>query len=222
MAKFKLSVSTNPPKIDDLFNYINKVNSSDADCIHCDVMDGRFVPNFSCSPGLAKQIRKETTLPLDVHLMVQKPSKCYLRRFLRLKPYTLAIHYEAYSDKKVLIKRLQFIYKKGARAGLVINPDTQVKDVVDVLPYCQFVVIMSVYPGQSGQKLIPACLDKIKQVRAFYKKLGINDVEVEIDGGINDTNIEQVVKLGYDMVVMGSYLYKHPDFNLAVKNIKSL
>ncbi len=222
MAKFKLSVSTNPPKIDDLFNYIHKVNNCDADYIHCDVMDGKFVPNFSCSPALAKQIKKETTLPLDVHLMVHKPNKCYLRRFLRLKPFTLAIHYEAYMDKKVLIKALQFIYKKGARAGLVINPDTQVKDVEAILPYCQFVVVMSVYPGQSGQKLIPECLNKIKQLRAFYKKLGVNDILIEIDGGVNETNIDQVAALGYDMVVMGSYLYKHKDLNAAVQTIKNV
>ncbi len=222
MANFKLSISTNPPKIDDLFDYMAKVDESGADYIHCDVMDGKFVPNFSCSPGLARQIKKEVTLPLDVHLMVQSPSRCYLHRFLRLKPYALSIHYDAYKNKQTLIKRLLYIYKKGAKAGLVINPDTDIKEVEEILPYCQFVVVMSVYPGQSGQVMIPTCLNKIKKLKAFYKKLGIKDVEFEIDGGINNTNIDKVIELGYDVVVMGSYIYKQKDVAKAVREIKAM
>lgn len=222
MENTKLSVSINPAPLSSVFEYIHKIDNSEADMIHCDVMDGKFVSNFTYSSGLVHQIKKETFLPLDVHLMVDKPSKFLLFKFLRSKPYSLSLHYEAYKDKKVLVKNLQYIYKKGTKAGIAISPKTSVDEVLDILPYCQYVVVMGVEPGKSGQKLIENCLEKIIPIREYYNKLGINDIEIEIDGGINGDNIETVLKLGYDVVVMGSYLYKYPDTQAIIHKVKSL
>lgn len=222
MEKIKLSVSTNPAPLDKMFEYIAKLNDSEADFVHCDVMDGKFVENFTYSSSMVKQVKKESALPLDVHLMVQSPSKWTLRKFLKAKPYSLTIHYEVYENKQELIDCLQYIYKKGSKAGLAINPDTKISDVEAVLPYCQFIIVMTVVPGKSGQTIIPDCLNKIKQIRRFYKKLGITDVEVEVDGGVNGENIQKAIDLGYDVVVMGSYIYNQKNQLKAIKDIKSL
>ena len=217
MKKIKISASTNPPPANEFFRYMDILDDSDVDFIHCDVMDGKFVPTLSLSYKTVKGIAKSTTKPLDVHLMVKTPSKFLLAKYLRLKPEILAIHYETYMDKEQLKKMLLFIAKKGVKPGLAINPDTKVEDFEDIIPYCQMFLIMTVVPGWSGQKMMEPCLDKIKQIKKIAKGYGIEDMFFEVDGGVNLDNINKVIKAGADSAVSGKALYVAQNKNQFIK-----
>ena len=217
MKKISISASTNPPLPTEFFRYMEILDDSQVDYIHCDVMDGKFVPNLSLSYKTVKGIAKATHKPLDVHLMVKEPSSFTIRRYLKLKPAFLFVHSEAYEDKERLKKILMLIAKKGVKPGIAISPDTQVEQVRDIIPYCMAFLIMTVKPGLSGQKMIPSCIDKIKELKAINKELGIDDTVYIVDGGINLDNVAKVIKAGYDIAVSGNALYKAADKNDFIK-----
>lgn len=221
MKKIKISASTNPPPANEFFRYMDILDDTDIDYIHCDVMDGKFVPTLSLSYKTVKGIAKSATKPLDVHLMVKTPSKFLLSKYIRLKPEFLAIHFETYMDKEKLKKMLLHISKKGVKAGLAINPDTQVEDFKDIIPYCQMFLIMTVVPGWSGQKMIEPCLDKIKQIKSIAKEYDIEDIFFEVDGGVNLDNISKVIKAGADCAVSGKALYVAQNKNDFIKAFTS-
>jgi ribulose-phosphate 3-epimerase len=207
MKKIKISASTNPPPANEFHRYLRDLDDLDIDYIHCDVMDGKFVQSLSLSFSTVKMISKVATKPLDVHLMVKSPSKLHLARYIRLKPEFLTVHYETYMDKEKLKNILLYINKKGIKAGLAINPDTDVEQFKDLVPYCAMFLIMTVVPGKSGQKMIDSCLDKIKQIKKIAKEYQIDDITFEVDGGVNLDTIAKVIKAGADMAVSGKALY---------------
>ncbi len=221
MKKIKISASTNPPPANEFFRYMDILDDTDIDYIHCDVMDGKFVPTLSLSYKTVKGIAKSATKPLDVHLMVKTPSKFLLSKYIRLKPEFLAIHFETYMDKEQLKKMLLHISRKGVKAGLAINPDTKVEDFQDIIPYCQMFLIMTVVPGWSGQKMIEPCLDKIKQIKSIAKEYDIEDIFFEVDGGVNLDNIAKVIKAGADCAVSGKALYVAQNKNDFIKAFTS-
>ena len=201
----KISVSTNPPKSEDLFDYIGCLNTLGIDSIHCDVMDGIFVPATTFNYKTIKEIRKVTSLPLDVHLMISNLKT--IKKYIKAGADCITIHFEALKDiahgQALFLK----INKMGIKSGLAINPQTKVDDIIPLLSYVNQIVVMTVEPGKSGQKMIIECLNKIKQIKKQLKILGINDVMIMVDGGVNDKNIALVKNAKADIVAVGNYLY---------------
>lgn len=185
---------------------LQALEAAGAEYIHLDVMDGNFVPNISIGVPVVASIRKATALPLDVHLMIDRPER-YIQAFVDAGADILTIHYEATVHPH---RALQQIREAGIRSGLALNPGTSVSAITDLLPYCDLVLIMSVNPGFGGQTFIPEAERRIREVRDL---LGSNDrgVLVEVDGGVNPSTIATVVNAGADVIVAGSAIFKHPD-----------
>ncbi len=202
-----LSASTNPPKTQgELFEYIKKIDKTTIDYVHCDVMDGRFVEAKTFDYKTVSAISKLTKKPLDVHLMVKNPGG-KIKKYAKAGAKVITIHYEAYKNKKALIKDLQKIRKFGCFAGLSFNPTTSVLDILPYIYYCDMLLIMSVVPGKSGQEFMPETFARLGTITKFLKEQKI-DVVLEVDGGVNDKNLPKLASLNVNSVVMGAYLYK--------------
>lgn len=211
----KISPSILSADFADMGKAVEYMEQCGADYIHCDVMDGAFVPNISFGPGMIKAIRKHTKLPLDVHLMVDRPER-YIDDFVNAGADIITIHAEA----TLHIQRvLQYIRSKGVKCGLVLNPATP----VDYIKYCldciDMILLMSVNPGFGGQNFIPAVLPKVKEVSDMIKESGY-DIELEIDGGINFENIGSVLEAGANVIVAGSTVFGHKDPAEAIKRLR--
>ncbi len=186
---------------------VQNVQKWGADLVHCDVMDGVFVKNITFGPKMVKDIRKHTSLPLDVHLMIIEPEK-YVAEFVKAGADYITVHYEACGDN--LKNVLELIKFHGVKCGLVINPDTPVSAVQDLVPLCDMVLLMSVFPGFGGQKFIPEVLQKIKEMRAVVDQTG-KEILIEVDGGVTLENVADVVNAGADVVVAGSTVFHAED-----------
>ena len=182
-----------------------------ADLIHVDVMDGHFVPNITIGPPVVKSIRKVTTLPLDVHLMITDPDK-YVDAFVEAGANLVSVHVEVLPH---LHRTIAHIKKLGARAGVVINPATPVSTLQDIAGDVDFVLVMSVNPGFGGQVFIPHSLDKIRAVRELLDRAGNGDAAIEVDGGIDLTTVASVVQAGAEMLVAGNAIFGHPHHDAA-------
>lgn len=196
---------------------IRSLQASGADVIHCDVMDGVFVNNITFGIKMVEDIRKHTSLPLDCHLMIVHPEK-YVERFAKAGADIITVHYEACQDN--LAEVLNLIRSTGVKCGAVINPDTPVEKIADVIPLCDMVLVMSVFPGFGGQKFIPEALDKLREVRAIVESLG-KDIDVEIDGGVTAENVEQVKAAGANVIVAGSAVFKAADRAAMIATLKA-
>jgi len=202
-----LSASTNPPKTkEEMFDYIKKLDKTDVDYIHCDIMDGKFVEAKTFDYHDVKRIKEITTKKLDVHPMIKHPF-LYLKRYAKAGADIITVHFEAFKTKNNVIKALNKIRKLGCFAGLSINPSTNVFDILDLIPYCDMILIMSVVPGKSGQEFIGDTYSKLDNLNKFLKKQKL-DVFVEVDGGVNLDNIKNLNDLNVNAVVMGSALFK--------------
>lgn len=204
-----ISASTNPPNEKDLLQYIKELANTDVDYIHCDVMDGNFVANKTLNHKIVGKINKVTSKPLDVHLMVQKPWRV-VGKYLRNGADIISVHYEAFDNSKLLKKTLEKIRKKGAFASLAINPNTEVSEIEDFLPYCDMVLVMSVEPGKSGQKFIPSTYNKLDELMQSTARQGVNLV-VEVDGGVTIDLAPELKSHGTNIVAIGSHLYSSHD-----------
>lgn len=173
-----------------------------ADLVHVDVMDGHFVPNLSFGIPVLKAIRARTRLPLDLHLMVANPDRL-LDDYLEAGASRVIVHWEAAPHLDRLLERIR---KAGAAAGVAVNPATPVEFLVDALPRLDYVLVMSVNPGFSGQAFLPGALDKARRLKRMIEISGL-PVEIEMDGGIDRDNIAQVVSAGVDVIVVGSAIF---------------
>jgi ribulose-phosphate 3-epimerase len=173
-----------------------------ADQIHVDVMDGHFVPNITIGVPVVKSLRKVTKLPLDVHLMIMEPDR-YVDAFVDAGANMLSVHVEVLPH---LHRTITHIKKLGAKAGVVLNPSTPVNAIEEVAADVDFVLVMSVNPGFGGQVFIPHSLDKITRVRALLDRAG-NTAPIEVDGGIDLTTVESVVKAGAEWLVAGNAVF---------------
>lgn len=181
---------------------IKELEKGGADWLHCDVMDGNFVPNISFGAPIIKSIKKITKLPLDAHLMIANPGT-YIEDFVSAGCSYITVHQEAAVH---LHRVLEKIKQLGAKAGVSINPATPISALYPILEYADMVLIMSVNPGFGGQKFIPSTLKKITELNKIREKENYNYI-IEIDGGINDENISSVMNAGCDAFVIGSSIF---------------
>ena len=216
----KISASTNPPKLSELNDYILKLNETDVDYIHCDVMDGRVVKAKTFGAKKVAKIKELTSKPLDVHLMVKRP-KNKIKKFAKAGAEIITIHYESLKNKKKLINILQNIKKYGAFAGLSFNPTTSVLEILPYIYFCDMLLVMSVIPGKSGQEFMPETYVRLETINKFLKKQKM-DVVVEVDGGVNDKILPNLIEKKVDSVVMGNYLYKSKNLKNTIKKLKEI
>ena len=217
MKNIKIAPSILSADFSKMGEEIRSLQASGADVIHCDVMDGVFVNNITFGIKMVEDIRKHTSLPLDCHLMIVHPEK-YVERFAKAGADIITVHYEACQDN--LAEVLNLIRSTGVKCGAVINPDTPVEKIADVIPLCDMVLVMSVFPGFGGQKFIPEALDKLREVRAIVESLG-KDIDVEIDGGVTAENVEQVKAAGANVIVAGSAVFKAEDRAAMIATLKA-
>lgn len=189
---------------------IKKVENAGADWLHIDVMDGHFVPNITIGVPVVKSIKKITNIPLDVHLMIENPEK-YIEPFANAGADILTFHYEAVQNpKEVLLK----IRENGMKAGISIKPKTPANVLDELYNYIDLILVMTVEPGFGGQKFMHECAEKL----LHYKNL--NNIYLEVDGGINDETAKIAVKNGAKVLVAGNYIYKSDDIKKAVSSLK--
>jgi len=196
---------------------IKAVEAAGADWIHIDVMDGHFVPNITIGPLVVKAARQATDLPLDVHLMIEKPEQ-YIQAFADAGSDLISVQVETCVH---LNRTIQMIKETGAKAGVVLNPSTPLSTLDWEIENVYHIMLMSVNPGFGGQKFIPSCLDKI---RALRKKIDEHKLEtrIEIDGGVNDSTIADISAAGADIFVAGSAIFNSPDYTKAITNFKRI
>jgi ribulose-phosphate 3-epimerase len=177
-----------------------------ADWIHVDIMDGHFVPNITVGPPVVRAVRRCTTLPLDVHLMIEHPER-YLDSFVEAGAGILTVHEEACVH---LHRTLQHIRELGVKAGVALNPATPLASVREVLPMVDLLLVMSVNPGFGGQTYIEASTDRLRRARVLLDELA-PEAELEVDGGVEASNAGTIVGAGASVLVAGSSVYHHPD-----------
>jgi ribulose-phosphate 3-epimerase len=182
--------------------------------LHCDVMDGHFVPNLTIGLPVIKSLARATRLPLDAHLMVSDPGQ-YAEQFVAAGAHMVSVHVEADPH---LHRTLASIRAGGAKAGIAINPATPLVALEEALPYADFVLLMSVNPGFGGQKFIPTSLDKVRRLRRTIDERGLR-VRIEIDGGVDRTNISEIVEAGAEIVVAGTAVFGGGDPESAVREL---
>jgi ribulose-phosphate 3-epimerase len=188
-----------------------------ADLIHVDIMDGHFVPNLTLGPRLVAGVRRETRLPIDVHLMVENP-RAFVPLFHEAGADWISIHVEATVH---LHKDLGLIRSLGCKAGAVLNPATPIGSLEEVLGDLDYVLLMSVNPGWGGQSFIPSCRDKIRRLSERIRAEGLA-VPIEVDGGIHLDNVEDLIRAGMEIVVAGSAIFDAPDPAAAIRALKDI
>ena len=199
-----------------LKDVIPQFEQSGVDMLHLDVMDGIFVPNISFGVPVIKSIKKHTNIPLDVHLMIDRPHR-YIKQFAEVADW-LGFHYEAGSDVAETLKEIREL---GCKSCLTIKPATAPEEIFEFLPLCDMVLVMSVEPGFGGQKFMPSALPKIEALKAEAERQGIS-LEIEIDGGINAETAPLAVQAGATVLVAGNYIFSAEDIPATVKAIKAL
>jgi len=196
---------------------IRSVEKAGADWIHVDVMDGHFVPNITIGPLIVKAARRVTSLPLDVHLMIEDPDK-YIEDFAKAGANLISVQVEAcvHLNRTVgMIKALKL------RAGAVLNPATPLSALEWILEDVDYVMIMTVNPGFGGQQFIPNSIDKIRALRKIIQDRGLSTL-VEVDGGVNEKTIKNISDAGADVFVAGSAIFKSPDYNETIATFRKL
>ena len=200
-----------------IYEEVEMLNSSDADWVHVDVMDGSFVPNISFGFPVIKAIKRKSTLPLDVHLMIDAPER-YLKDFKEAGAEILTVHFEACTH---LHRTVQQIKELGMKAGVAMNPHTHVDLLSDVIEELDLVCLMSVNPGFGGQKFIYNTIPKTKKLKALIETRNA-PTKIEIDGGVGLQNAEKLLQAGADVLVAGSAVFKAEDPIETIKKLKSI
>lgn len=195
---------------------IRAVEKAGADLIHIDVMDGMFVPNITIGPLVIESLRQETSLPFDVHLMIEAPER-YIAAFRSAGSDYITVHVEACRH---LNRILHQIRESGAKAGVSLNPATPACCIEQVLPDLDMVLVMTVNPGFGGQKFISSMLDKIAAVRRMIDSTG-RKILLEVDGGATLENAAQIKNAGADILVGGASVFNSPDYGAAIKGLKT-
>lgn len=206
MTTYKLSTSILSADFSNLEQSIRQVEQAGGDWLHVDVMDGHFVPNITMGPFVVETCRRITSLPLDVHLMIEKPESI-IESFIASGAYFVTIHIE---DNPNVMRTLQQIRKLGAHPGIAINPGTPVSAIESILPFVDLVLVMTVNPGFSGQGFIPQMVEKIAAVSKLAETLQVHPA-IEVDGGITSETIGECKNAGANAFVAATAIFKHPN-----------
>jgi len=214
-----MSIKVSPSILAADFGNIEKecdlIDKSDADWFHLDVMDGIFVPNISFGMPIVKAIRKMTSKPLDVHLMITQPER-YIEKFIDIGSDIISFHIEATNKME---ENISIIKSKNVKVGIAINPDTPIGDLKDIISKIDLVCLMGVHPGFAGQKFIENTFDRLKQLKALIKDSNSKAL-IEVDGGVNENNHMDLKSLGADVLVAGSYIFNSEDYDVVIKKLK--
>jgi len=204
------------------FRYLERevkaAQDAGADLIHCDVMDGRFVPNITFGPMVVAAVKKCVSVPLDVHIMIADPAK-YADAFCDAGADILSFHAEAaggLDDVRAVIAKIK---ARGVRAGVAVNPDKPISLFTEALPEIDMALVMSVYAGFGGQKFIPDALDKVRALRKISIEKGI-DIDIEVDGGVNEETAKACVEAGANVLVAGSYVFGSSDYADRIQKVR--
>lgn len=211
--KIKIAPSVLSADFSCLSEEIKAVEKAGADMLHIDVMDGHFVPNITIGPAVVKCIRRITRLPLDVHLMIEEPQN-FIEDFVKAGSDMLTVHIETISGPRLKALKGSRLRSKGIRLGVSLNPDTALTKIKGVLNIVDFVLVMSVYPGFSGQAFISDVLPKIKKLRSIFSG------DIAVDGGINHRTAKQAVQAGANILAAGSYVFGAKDYKEAIRSLK--
>lgn len=196
---------------------IQAAEAAGADMLHIDIMDGHFVPNITIGPFIVESIRKITSLPLDVHLMIEEPDK-YLRDFIKAGADYLTVHYEASVHLHGTVQRIK---ESGVKAGVSLNPATPVWNLEHILPYTDIALLMSVNPGFGGQEFIPEVIEKIKILKKLLREKGLSTL-IEVDGGVKLENAPEIISAGADILVMGSAFFNSKNYGTVIKQFREI
>ena len=211
----KVSPSVLAADFSRLLDEVKSIEAAGADMVHLDVMDGMFVTNISFGLPVIASLRKNTDMFFDVHLMIDRPER-YIARFIEAGADLVTFHYEATADSA---SALDLIHSYGKMAGISVKPGTPVEEIYPLLDKCDLVLIMTVEPGYGGQAFIPETLDKIKNLKTEIDSRGLN-IDIQVDGGINEETAKLVKEAGANNLVAGSYVFKAKDRKNAIDLIK--
>lgn len=211
----KISPSVLAADLSNLAKDVMDIESAGADMVHLDVMDGIFVPNITFGMPVIKALRDKSNLIFDVHLMIDKPER-YAMRFIDAGADILTFHLEACENPSELLEQIR---EQGVMAGISIKPATPVEDIYPLLEQCDMVLVMTVEPGYGGQKLIPETIEKVIKLKAEVKKRGI-DLEIAVDGGVNESNASELINAGAGILVAGSSVFGASDRRAAIDALR--
>ena len=217
MSKVLIAPSILAADFSRLGEEIHKVEQAGADWIHCDIMDGHFVDNISFGPAIVGFVRKQTELPLDVHLMIEHADH-YVPRFIDAGANSITVHVESESKHDVE-KTLQQIRDAKCRVGLTLNPETDFKLVEPFLEEIDMLLIMTVHPGFGGQSFRPEQTEKVKRV-AKWNESRARKIDIEVDGGINEETARVSIENGANVLVAGTSIFKTQDYAKAIRNLR--
>ncbi len=192
---------------------IKKLTASGADLLHLDVMDNHFVPNITFGFPIIKAIKDFSEIPIDVHLMVEKPEN-YLDKLSDIGADYISVHKEGNHHLQRLIGKIK---KAGKKAGVVLNPATPISSIEPIIPDVDFILLMSVNPGFGGQKFLPLVYDKLDKLAKYKKKYTF---EIEVDGGVDDKNHKKLKEKGVDIFVAGSYIFASDDYKIKIDSLR--
>ncbi len=193
----------------------SKIDKSNADWFHLDIMDGLFVPNISFGMPVVRTIRQLTKKPLDVHLMIVQPEK-YITEFINLGSNIITVHIEATNNLNQIINK---IHESSLKSGIAINPQTPISDLKEYINKVDLICLMGVNPGFAGQKFIESTHERLQELKHLIVSSGSSAL-IEVDGGVNKENYQQLKSNGADVLVAGSYIFNSPNYNIAIDNLK--
>lgn len=196
------------------------LETSGIDYFHIDVMDGEFVKNNTTKimTEYTEYLNTITNIPLDVHLMV-KDVMAYVKSYLVFEPRSITMHYEAASSEEELLNWIQYIKEQNCKVGISVKPNTNIEEIYKFLPYIHTVLVMTVEPGEGGQKLIPETIEKVKKLKKYLQENNL-EVEIEADGGINEDNAKALKDAGCDIIVAGTSIVSSNDYKETVRKLK--
>lgn len=218
----EISISTLDIDEENAVSTFYNVETAKINYFHIDAMDGKFVKNNNLRKmkDYALKLHTITMTPLDVHLMVENPKEI-IDEFLEQEPDRITFHYEACKDNNEVMSIIKYLIENGTKVGIAVSPDTEIEKIYEFLPYIHMVLVMTVVPGVGGQSLIPSTIDKIKTLRKYCDENDL-DIDIEVDGGINDVTAKDVIDAGANILVVGSYVWNSEDYIEAIKKLKKI